>query len=291
MRKRFCMTLDNALMTKIDGLVDGSRFKNRSQTTEYLIRLGLDTLQPERTAVILCGGLGTRLRPLTFVTPKPMLPVGGQPLLEYQINYLSKYSFDRIILATGYLQEQIVRYFSERKDIGEKIAYSFEKEPMDTGGALKNAEHLLRGDFLTLNSDVVFDSLDLNRLLDFHRSTRGLATVVLVRVREPSRFGLVELNHENLITDFIEKPKVVLSDSAWVNAGIYVLSPKVLKRIRAGRSVSLEKDIFPKLAKERMVYAFKYNGYWSDVGTQSDYVKVCRDILTGTLKVPWLGLS
>jgi NDP-sugar pyrophosphorylase family protein len=217
-----------------------------------------------------------------------MLPVGSRPLLEYQINYLNRYSFDRIILATGYLQEQIVRYFSERRGAGEKIIYSFEKEPMDTGGALKNAEHLLRGDFLTLNSDVVFDSLDLSRLLDFHRSTGGLATVVLVRVRDPSRFGLVELNSENLITDFIEKPKAAPPDSAWVNAGIYVLSPRVLKRIRSGRSVSLEKDVFPRLAKERVVYAFKYGGYWSDVGTQSDYAKVCRDILTGTLKVPWL---
>jgi len=288
MKRRFCMTLDSALMTRIDSLLDGSRFKNRSQTAELLIKLGLESLQPERTAVILCGGLGTRLRPLTYVTPKPMLPVGGQPLLEYQVNYLRRYSFNRIVLATGYLQEQIVRYFSERKDMAEKIIYSFEKEPLDTGGALKNAEHLLTGDFLTLNSDIVFDSLDLNRLLEFHRSNKGLATVVLVKVREPSRFGLAVLSQENLITDFIEKPTTFMSDSTWVNAGVYVLSTKVLKRIRTGRKVSLEKEVFPKLAREHAVYGFRYNGYWSDVGTQSDYIKVCRDILTGTLKVPWL---
>jgi NDP-sugar pyrophosphorylase family protein len=287
MRRRFCMTLDDTLMTKIDGLVDGSRFKNRSQTTEFLIRTGLDSLQPERTAVILCGGLGTRLRPLTYVTPKPMLPIGGQPLLEYQINYMRKYSFDRIVLATGYLQEQIVRYFSERDDVGENIVYSFEKEPLDTGGALKNAEHLLRGDFLTLNSDVIFDSLDLDRLLEFHRSHKGLATVVLVRVREPSRFGLVELTQDNLITDFIEKPRTIIPEATWVNAGVYVLSNRVLKHIRRGRKTSLEKDVFPKLARGKSVYGFKYNGYWSDVGTQSDYIKVCKDILTGTLKVSY----
>ena len=285
MRKRFCMTLDDNLMTKIDCLVDGSRFKNRSQTTELLVRLGLDSLQPEKSAIILCGGLGTRLRPLTYVTPKPMLPIGGQPLLEYQINYLRRYSFDRVVLATGYLQEQIVRYFSESNDIGIKIVYSFEKEPLDTGGALKNAEHLLRGDFLTLNSDVVFDSLDLDSLFRFHRANRGLATVVLVKVREPSRFGVTEINEDNLITDFIEKPRSVPSDSTWVNAGIYVLSPKMLRRIRIGRRTSLETEVFPKLAKEKAVYGFKYSGYWSDVGTQSDYIKVCKDILTGNLKI------
>ena len=285
MRKRFCMTLDDSLMTKIDRLVDGSKFKNRSQTTEFLIKKGLEELRPERTAVILCGGLGTRLRPLTYVTPKPMLPIGGQPLLEYQINYLKKFSFDQIILATGYLQEQIVRYFSERALTDVEIKYSFEKEPLDTGGAIKNTERLLRGNFLTLNSDVVFDSLDLNRLFEFHKSKQCMATVVLVKVKEPSRFGLTELGQNDIITDFIEKPKKIVSETTWVNAGVYVLSTKILKRIRAGRKVSLEKDIFPKLAREKSVYGFTYDGYWSDVGTQSDYIKVCRDVLTGNLRV------
>ncbi|MFC1506850.1 NDP-sugar synthase [Thermoproteota archaeon] len=272
-------------MTKIDRLVDGSKFKNRSQTTEFLIKKGLEELRPERTAVILCGGLGTRLRPLTYVTPKPMLPIGGQPLLEYQINYLKKFSFDQIILATGYLQEQIVRYFSERAFTDVEIKYSFEKEPLDTGGAIKNTERLLRGNFLTLNSDVVFDALDLNRLFEFHKSKQGMATVVLVKVKEPSRFGLTELGQNDTITDFIEKPKKTVSETAWVNAGVYVLSTKILKRIRTGRKVSLEKDIFPKLVREKSVYGFTYDGYWSDVGTQSDYIKVCRDVLTGNLKV------
>ncbi|WP_455277892.1 nucleotidyltransferase family protein [[Eubacterium] cellulosolvens] len=272
-------------MTKIDRLVDGSKFKNRSQTTEFLIKKGLEELRPERTAVILCGGLGTRLRPLTYVTPKPLLPIGGQPLLEYQINYLKKFSFDQIILATGYLQEQIVRYFSERTFTDVEIKYSFEKEPLDTGGAIKNTERLLRGNFLALNSDVVFDSLDLNRLFEFHKSKQCLATVVLVKVKEPSRFGLAEQGKNDAITDFIEKPKKIVSETTWVNAGVYVLSTKILKRIRAGRKVSLEKDIFPKLAREKSVYGFTYDGYWSDVGTQSDYIKVCRDVLIGNLRV------
>ncbi|MGQ9542793.1 MAG: sugar phosphate nucleotidyltransferase [Candidatus Bathyarchaeia archaeon] len=289
MKKRFCMTLNSELMAKIDQLVDGSKFKNRSQTAELLIRIGLEEIQGEKTALILCGGLGTRLRPLTYVTPKPMLPIAGRPLLEYQIEYLKKYSFNRIILATGYLQEQIIRYFSERKNMGEKIIYSFEKEPLDTGGALKNAAHLLRDDFLTLNSDVIFDSLDLERLLNFHKASGGLATVVLVKIREPSRYGLAELGPDNLITEFVEKPKATPSDYAWINAGVYMISPKVLRLIRADRKVSLEKGIFPKLAKRRAVYGFKYNGYWSDVGTQTDYIKVCKDILTGIFKVSWFG--
>ena len=142
MKRRFSMTLDPSLMHKIDLLVDGTRFTNRSQTAEFLLKLGIEQFRPERTALILCGGLEPRVKPTSFSTPKPLLPIGYQPLLEYQIEYLKRYEFDRIILAIGFLQEQIVRYLDERR-LGIRLRYSFEKEPLDTGGAIKNAEALI----------------------------------------------------------------------------------------------------------------------------------------------------
>jgi len=285
MKKRYCMTLDDELMKKLDRFLDGSKFKNRSQTAEFFMKLALSQYRPERSALILCGGLGTRLRPLTFVTPKPMLPIGNQPLLEYQINYLKKYEFDRIVLAVGYLQEQIVRYFLDGQKFGVKIAYSFEKDPLDTGGAVKNAEDLLNSDFIAMNSDVLFDSLDLDRLFEFHKSREAVATVALVKTNDTSRFGVVKLEADDALTEFIEKPRRPIGEPGWINAGVYAFSTKIFDYVKPEQRVSLEKNVFPKLAKERRVYGFKYEGYWSDMGTQEDYIEVVRDILTGKLKV------
>ncbi len=196
------MTLDPSLMHKIDLLVDGTRFTNRSQTAEFLLKLGMEQVRPERTALILCGGLEPRIRPTTFATPKPLLPIGYQPLLEYQIEYLKRFEFDRIILAIGFLQEQIVRYLDERK-LGVRLRYSFEKEPLDTGGAIKNAELMISSDFLTLNGDVIFSGLDLDKVVNAHKKFDSMVTVVLAKSSTPARFGAVELDAENRVVSFV----------------------------------------------------------------------------------------
>ena len=277
------MTLDPTLMHKLDLLVDGTRFTNRSQTAEFLLKLGIEQLRPERTALILCGGMEPRVKPTTFFTPKPLLPIGYQPLLEYQIEYLKRFEFDRIILAIGFLQEQIVRYLDEHK-LGIRLRYSFEKEPLDTGGAIKNAELMISSDFLTLNGDVIFAGLDLDKLIYAHKKSESLATVVLAKSTTPARFGTVELDSENRVVSFIEKPRKQPAGEAWVNAGVYVIRPSVLGKIAKARRVSLELDVFPKLMREGRIFGYKHEGYWADVGTPEDYLRVQRDILTGAFK-------
>jgi len=277
------MTLDPSLMHKIDVLVDGTRFTNRSQTAEFLLKLGMEQFRPERTALILCGGLERRVRPSSFSTPKALLPIGYQPLLEYQIEYLKRFEFDRIILAIGFLQEQIVRYLDEHK-LGIRLRYSFEKEPLDTGGAIKNAELMISSDFLALNGDVIFAGLDLDKVIYEHKKSDSLATVVLAKSRTPARFSAVELDEQNKIVSFVEKPRRQLEGETWVNAGVYVIRPSVLAKIRKGTRASLEMDVFPKLMREGKISGYKHEGYWADVGTPEDYLRVQKDLLTGIFK-------
>ncbi len=284
MKQRYSMTLDRDLMTKLDRLVDGRRFPNRSQMAEHLLTEGLKHFRPERIALILCGGLGTSVMPMPFVIPKPMVPVGYQPLLEYQISYLERYEFDEIILAVGYLQDQILRYLSGLEQRKGKIRFSFEGQPLGTGGAVKNAEKLIKHDFLTLNGDVIFDSLDLEKLFNFHEDHKSRATIVVTSQRPRARFGTVDLDDNGHVRRFLERQREG-STRQWINAGVYVLSRSVLGEIRTRKKVSLEEEVFPKLADKGELWGFKYDGYWADVGTQEDYVRVCTDIITGHVKI------
>jgi len=277
------MTLDPSLMHKVDLLVNGARFTNRSETVEFLLKLGMEQFRPERTALILCGGLETRVRPTSFSTPKPLLPIGYKALLEYQIEYLKRFEFDRIILAIGYLQEQIVRYLDEHR-LGIRLRYSFEKEPLDTGGAIKNAEAMIGSDFLALNGDVIFAGLDLDKLIYAHKKSNALVTIVLAKSRTPTRFGAADVDSDNRVTSFIEKPKKQFPGEVWVNAGVYVIRPSILTRIPKGRRTSLELDVFPRLMREGTIFGYKHEGYWADVGTPEDYLRVQKDLLTGVFK-------
>ena len=277
------MTLDPSLMHKVDLLVDGTRFTNRSETAEFLMKLGMEQFRPERTALILCGGLETRVRPSSFSTPKALLPIGYQALVEYQIEYLKHYEFDRIVLAIGYLQEQIVRYLDEHR-LGIRLRFSFEKEPLDTGGAIKNAEQMISSDFLTLNGDVIFSGLDLDKVIQAHKKANALATVVLAKSKTPTRFGAAELDSDNRVVSFVEKPRKQTSSETWVNAGVYVIRPSLFGKISKGRRTSLELDIFPKLMREGTIFGYRHEGYWADVGTPEDYLRVQKDLLTGVLK-------
>jgi mannose-1-phosphate guanylyltransferase len=196
---------------------------------------------------------------------------------------LKRYEFDRIILAIGYLQEQIVRYLDEHK-LGVRLRYSFEKEPLDTGGAIKNAEALIESDFLALNGDVIFAGLDLDKLMYAHKKSNATATVVLAKSNNAGRFGAVELDAENKVVNFIEKPRKQAAGESWINAGVYVMRPSVFSRIPKGKHTSLELDVFPKLMRERTISGYEHEGYWADVGTPEDYLRVQKDLLTGVFK-------
>ena len=223
-------------------------------------------------ALVLAGGFGTRLRPLSCTRPKMLFPVANQPLLDWTLKNLSEGGVDTVILAVNYMAETLVRHFGPTKfDLG--IIYSREERPLGTGGPIKRAADMLQdGDpFLVLNGDVISD-IDYRRLVDFHRRKGGLATIALFQVPDPSRYGAVELDGEGRILRFVEKPEPGRAPSNLVNAGIYVLDRKVLDYIPEGRPVSTEKEVFPVLAREGVLYGFEARGLWVDIGVPEDYL-------------------
>ncbi len=233
-------------------------------------------------AVILCGGEGTRMRPLTLTIPKPMLPLGYKPILEHTVNFFKRYGINDFILAIGYLGETIVKYFGDGNQFDVHIEYSPEDMAMGTGGAIKKVERLVNSVFVVTNGDVVFGELMVNDVLRFHREREGIGTLVLWHAEDTKRFGLVETDEGGRIVEFVEKPKY--PTSGWINAGFYVFEPEVFDYIPKNKVFSLESDVFPKLVEEGKLYGYKYTGYWADIGLPKDYERVNKDLLTN--KIP-----
>lgn len=229
--------------------------------------------------LILCGGPGIGMRPLTVSIPKPMMPVGYKPILEHLITLLKRQGIYNFILAIGYLGEHLIKYFGDGSALGVSIDYSIEKSSLGTGGAVKNAEKKLSSTFLTVNGDILFSGLDISDLIRYHRKKGGVATIVLTKVGDASRFGLVSADEDGRVIAFREKPR--RPAPGLVNAGIYVFEPKVFDYIPAGKSASLEEDVFPRLVDEGQLYAYLHEGYWVDVGEPEDYEKVCKDFFDG----------
>jgi NDP-sugar pyrophosphorylase family protein len=221
-------------------------------------------------AVLLVGGLGTRLRTVVPSAPKPLAPVGDRPFLELLIQQLAGQGIRNLVLCTGYLADQIQSEFGDGNSLGVSIEYSKEPHALGTGGAVKFAERFVEGvaDFLVMNGDS-FLELDLRRLIRFHRTHRGAATLAVVPVENAGRYGTVRVDGDNRVTKFLEKT----SDEApgLINAGIYVFSPAIFEYIPPG-PVSLEKDVFPRLLSQG-VYAVREQGVFIDIGTPNDYAK------------------
>lgn len=219
-------------------------------------------------AVLLVGGLGTRLRTVVPSAPKPLAPVGDRPFLELLIRQLGSQGTRNLVLCTGYLADQIEREFGDGSDLGVTIEYSKEPQPLGTGGAVKFAERFLQGvsEFLVMNGDS-FLELDLRQLMQFHRKHGGIATMAVASVGNAGRYGTVRIDSENRVTEFLEKTG---SDSpGLINAGVYVFNPAILQDIPGG-PVSLEKDVFPRLLN-RGIYAVREHGMFIDIGTPADY--------------------
>ena len=230
-------------------------------------------------ALVLAGGFGTRLRPLSCTRPKMLFPIGDQPLMDWTLRNLSQGGVDTVVLAVNYMAEALVRYLGPTKyDLG--IIYSREQRPLGTGGPIKKAKDLLNGEpFLVLNGDIISD-IDIRRLIEYHGAKGGLATVALTPVSDPSRYGAVELDWEGRITRFVEKPEKGKEPSNLINAGIYVLDPKIFDYIPDGRAASIEREVFPVLANERKLYGFEFHGLWTDMGVPDDYLKANQIILS-----------
>lgn len=231
--------------------------------------------------LILCGGRGAGLTPLTLSIPKPMMPVGYRPIIEHIITYMKSQGIYNFILAIGYLGEHLIKYFGDGRSLGITIDYSIEKTYLGTAGAVKNAEKKLNNTFMTVNGDIIFRNLDISSLIKYHREKKGVATIVLTRVDDARRFGLVSVDDEGRVIAFREKPKQQVP--GLVNAGIYVFEPSIFDYIPSDRPSSLEEDVFPELADRNELYAYIHNGYWVDVGDKSDYERVCRDFFNGVL--------
>ena len=228
-------------------------------------------------AVILVGGQGTRLRPLTDRTRKDMLPLVDRPLLAYTFEHLARHGVERAIVSCGYLPDQIGSTFGDRHG-SLALEYAVEDEPLGTGGAIAFAGRGLEGSFFALNGDSLREA-DLGELVRFHRSTGAMATILLTPVADPSRYGLVRLAADGRVSSFLEKPRPEEIDTDLINAGLYVLEPKVLDLVPHGRAVSIERDVFPRLADEGSVFGIALTGYWLDVGTPESYLQAHRDVL------------
>ena len=234
-------------------------------------------------AVVLVGGEGTRLRPLTLETPKPMVPVMNMPFLERTLRRLKEAGIDDVILPAGYLPEAITSYFGDGSRLGMRLRYVIEETPLGTAGALKNVEQYITGPFFVLNGDVL-TSLDLRAMMADHQRTGGLATIHLIRVEDPSPFGAVVHDASGRIEAFIEKPKPGQSPTDEVNAGTYLLEREVLDAIPAGRKVSIERETFPALiAAGRPLYAYTTDDYWIDLGSPEAYLAAHRNIFDNNM--------
>jgi mannose-1-phosphate guanylyltransferase len=228
-------------------------------------------------AVILVGGLGTRLRPLTDRTRKDMLPLVDRPQLAYTFEHLRRFGVRRAIVSCGYLPTQIEEHFGTR--YGElELEYRIEEEPLGTGGAIRFAAEGIEEPFLALNGDSLRET-DLEALIGFHRERKARATILLTPVEDPSRYGLVRVNGHGCVRSFLEKPRPEEIDTNLINAGMYVLEPDVLELIPPGRPVSIEREVFPRLVEDESVFGLALPGYWLDVGTPDAYLQAHRDVL------------
>lgn len=233
-------------------------------------------------AVVLVGGFGTRLRPLTFTTPKPMLSVGHRPIIENLVSTLASAGVDEVVLALGFKPEPFMAAFPDGRCAGVALHYAVEPEPLDTGGAIRfAAEHAGVDDtFVVVNGDVLTD-LDVSRLVAFHRDSGAEATIHLTPVDDPSAYGVVDVDTTGRVRRFVEKPAPGTAPSDLINAGTYVFEPSVLLRIPTGRKVSIERETFPALVEEGRLYALSTDDYWIDTGRPETYRQANFDLLDG----------
>jgi len=235
-------------------------------------------------ALVLCGGLGMRLRSVVPELPKCLAAVGDRPFLEYVLLQLRAAGIRNVILCTGYRNEHVAEYFETGERWGMSLNYSIEREALGTGGALKRAKRFVHGGtFLALNGDSILD-IDLPKMVEFHKGQNALATVALARVESGDRYGTVETDHTGQVTGFSEKASqekssvTTMEASTQINGGVYVLDRRIFDEIPAAPPpVSLETEVFPRLAGRR-VYGFSTDGYFVDIGIPQDYAKAQREL-------------
>ncbi len=233
-------------------------------------------------ALILTGGFGTRLRPLTHTRPKHLLPIANRPHIEHVFDLLVRQGISDVVLLTSYLAEAFAPAIERGGQMGLRVEVTHEKEPLGTAGAIKNAQSLLGKEaLLVFNGDILTD-IDLGTVVDWHRSRSAEATILLTPVEDPSAFGVVPTEPHGRVLGFIEKPPAGTAPTNLINAGVYVFEPSILDRIPAGEVWSAERQLFPQLVEEgAALYALGGDAYWMDIGTPQKYLEANLDALAG----------
>jgi mannose-1-phosphate guanylyltransferase len=232
-------------------------------------------------ALILAGGEGTRLRPLTSTVPKPVIPLLNRPFISFMIDWLVAHGVNDVVMSCGFLAQEVRNVLGDGGDGGPRLHYVEEEQPLDTAGAVKFAEPLLQERLLVMNGDILAD-FNLSALQRFHVEREALATIALIPVDDPSAYGLVRTDDSGRIEAFLEKPSPDEIDTDQINAGAYVLEREVLDRIVEGKPTSFEREVFPQLVGSGL-YGYRADGYWLDIGTPERYLEATRDILEGAV--------
>jgi mannose-1-phosphate guanylyltransferase len=239
-------------------------------------------------AVVLVGGFGTRLRPLTYTTPKPLLPVGHQTILEHVLHNLARGGVTDAVLSLGFKPDGFLSAYPDGTCAGVCLHYAVESEPLDTAGAIRFAAvtaGFTAETFVALNGDVLTD-LDVGALVAFHRERGAEGTLHLIEVEDPSAFGVVSTGADGRVEAFIEKPPRESAPTNRINAGTYVLEPSVLNRIPDGRRVSIERETFPAMVADGTLYGYATDDYWLDTGRPDQYLRANLDLLDGIRRRP-----
>jgi len=276
MKERITITLDRNLISQIDKRIDGVSIKNRSQEIELLLAESLGTNIPSK-AVLLVGGKGTRLKPLTDNIPKALLKVQNKTITEHLFDLLKKYGIRDVILCTGHLGNKIIDHFGDGSRFSMNIAYIQEDAPLGTAGPLKLAKKFLKDSFIVSNGDEL-KNINIPRIFRLHKRKNALCTIALTTVEDPTHYGVARLDGSRIV-EFAEKPAIAPSNL--INAGFYILEPEVIDMIPNGFSM-LEKDIFPKLAKLGRLRGFPFAGQWFDIGNIDRY-KVAAEQWNGIM--------
>jgi mannose-1-phosphate guanylyltransferase len=233
-------------------------------------------------AVILVGGEGTRLRPLTSTVPKPLVPLVDRPLISFMLEWLGRHGIDDVIMSCGFLATSVRNVLGDGSGLGIRLRFVEEPEPRGTAGALKFAEPMLDERFLMLNGDVLTD-IDLTEQIAQHQATGAKATLALVPVADPTSYGLVHLLEDRSVRDFVEKPSPDAIDTNLISAGVYVLEHEVLALVPPERNVSIEREVWPLLVGNGL-YGFPSESYWLDIGSPERYLQGTFDIIEGTVE-------
>ena len=234
-------------------------------------------------AVVLVGGAGTRLRPLTYTTPKPLLPIANIAFVERQLGWLAEYGVDEAVLSLGYLPDAFTRHFADERHGDMKLRFVVEHEPLGTAGGIRFAAEGINERLLVCNGDVLTD-LDLAAFVAFHEARGAEATISLTQVEDPSAFGVVPTRADGEVIAFVEKPPREQAPTNWINAGTYVLEPSALAAIPPRLNVSIERETFPRmLERPGRLYAMRSDCYWLDIGTPGKYFDAQLDVLAGRM--------